>query len=326
MWILLSLILQSLISVQANHPGHHHHGHGHGSHSMSHGPSPIQHAHNPTSQVVSSFSHKLPGTDSFMSVTRYFNGAFNSDLNQSDGGHHEQEAEQQRSRVINAQGDQFHPWNPRFQVSRIEASDEEWKAQLEEELLDSGLLDAQGRLLRHVPSGMVNLNYDIHICVHMGTEITPEESAYPPTAISFPGEGESANKLHTLVMLDITLNDKLHWLVINIPGPKVDKGLVIATYAGPNPSQDTGVHKYAMFVMEQSNGPISEELVAKYKSESSCDESNRGNFPFQNFRQSLNLSEPVAVNYFTQKYSEFVNDINGHCLKDVPLQPHPLYR
>ena len=210
-------------------------------------------------------------------------------------------------------------------MSRIEASDDEWKAQLEEELLDSGLLDAQGRLLRQVPSGMVNLNYDIHICVHMGTEITPEESAYPPTAISFPGEGESAKKLHTLVMLDITLNDKLHWLVINIPGPKVDKGQVIATYAGPNPAQDTGVHKYAMFVMEQSE-PVAEELVSKYKSESSCDDSNRANFPLQNFRQSLNLSEPVAVNYFTQKYSDFVNDINGHCLKDVPLQPHPLYR
>ena len=117
MWILPLLILQSLISVQANHPGHHHH-HSHGSHSMiHHDVPPIQHAHNPTSQVVSSFSHKLPGTDSFMSVTRYFNGAFNADLNQSDGGHHEQEAaEQQRTRVINAQGDQFHPWNPRFQV------------------------------------------------------------------------------------------------------------------------------------------------------------------------------------------------------------------
>ena len=72
-------------------------------------------------------------------------------------------------------------------MSRIEASDEEWKEQLEEELQDSGLLDAKGRILRQVPNGLVNLNYDIHVCVHMGTELTPEESAYPPTAISFPG-------------------------------------------------------------------------------------------------------------------------------------------
>ena len=107
-----------------------------------------------------------------------------------------------------------------MKVSRIEASDDEWKEQLEEELQDSGLLDAQGRILRQVPKGLVNLNYDIHVCVHMGTELTPEESAYPPTAISFPGDGDSANKLHTLVMLDINMNNKLHWMVINIPGPK----------------------------------------------------------------------------------------------------------
>ena len=75
-----------------------------------------------------------------------------------------------------------------LQVSRIEASDDEWKEQLEEELHDSGLLDEQGRILRQVPNGLVNLNYDIHVCVHMGTELTPEESAYPPTAISFPGK------------------------------------------------------------------------------------------------------------------------------------------
>jgi len=325
MW-LIYLILESLILVQANHPHHHSH---HGHHSMGHDASE-HHAsgHHAPVQVntplVSSFSHKLPGTNSFMSVTRYFNSA-SGDHNLSAGHSNTNEEETQRTRVINAQGDQFHPWNPRFQVSRIEASDEEWKEQLEEELRDSGLLDTHGRLLRQVPNGMVNLNYDIHVCVHMGTELSPEDSAYPPTAISFPGEGSSANKLHTLVMLDITLNNKLHWMVINIPGPKVDKGQTIATYAGPNPASGTGVHKYAMFVMEQKE-PISEDLVQNYKSESSCDETNRENFPLQEFRQTLNLSEPVAVNYFTQKYSEFVNNINGHCLKDVPLQPHPLYR
>jgi len=298
-----------LVIVQANHP-HSHHAHGH--HPMPHdsgaegGP------------IVSSFSHKLPGSNSFMSVTRYFNVDRSIDQNRSHG-------DQQRTRVINAQGDQFHPWNPRFQVSRIEASDDEWKEQLEEELQDSGLLDAQGRILRQVPKGLVNLNYDIHVCVHMGTELTPEESAYPPTAISFPGDGDSANKLHTLVMLDINMNNKLHWMVINIPGPKVNKGQVIATYAGPNPNQGTGLHKYVMLVMEQPESINKDDLLS-YKSESSCDQKNRENFDLQHFRQLLNLSEPVAVNYFTQQYSDFVDNINGHCLKDVPLQPHPLYR
>lgn len=317
------------LKAQANHP--HHHGH-HGGHHHDHGHD-HDHHHQMSDDltenlprslpIVSSFSHKLPGTGSFMSVTRYFNANV-KDHNHSNH-EHDDVPEQQRTRVINAQGDEFHPWNPRFKVSRIEASDDEWKEQLEEELQDSGLLDEHGRILRQVPNGLVNLNYDIHVCVHMGTELTPEESAYPPTAISFPGDGDSSNKLHTLVMLDITDNNRLHWLVINIPGPKVNKGEVIATYAGPNPSERSGFHKYVMLVMEQTES-FSEEPLIQYKSESSCEQKNRENFDLQKFRQTLNLSEPVAVNYFTQQYSDFVNNINGHCLKDVPIQPHPLYR
>ena len=127
-----------------------------------------------------------------------------------------------------------------FQVARIEASDDEWAEQLREVFEESGLLGTQ--LLKQVPEGMVNLNYDIHICVHMGTELTPEESAYPPTAVSYPEEGDSANKLHTLVLLDAELN-KLHWMVINIPGAKVHKGKTITAYAGPNPAENTGTHR-----------------------------------------------------------------------------------
>lgn len=335
---ILYLVLEIwALKAKANHPHHHSH-HDHGGHHHDHAHTHHQMSDDLTENlsippIVSTFSHKLPGTGSFMSVTKYFNANV-KEHNHSSNHHHDNEDdvpdEQQRTRVINAQGDQFHPWNPRFQVSRIEASDDEWKEQLEEELHDSGLLDEQGRILRQVPNGLVNLNYDIHVCVHMGTELTPEESAYPPTAISFPGDGESANKLHTLVMLDITDNNRLHWLVVNIPGPKVDKGKVIATYAGPNPSQGSGFHKYVMLVMEQQQNKslITEEnhLLDQYKSESSCDQKNRENFDLQKFRQTLNLSEPVAVNYFTQQFSDFVNNINGHCLKDVPIQPHPLYR
>ena len=73
------------------------------------------------------------------------------------------------------------------------------------------------------------------------TELTPEESAYPPT-VSYPEEGASANKLHTLVLLDAELN-KLHWMVIDIPGAKVHKGKTITAYAGPNPAENTGTHR-----------------------------------------------------------------------------------
>ena len=98
-------------------------------------------------------------------------------------------------------------------MSRIEVDDEEWAEQLQEVFEESGLLGSD--LVPEVPKGLVNLNYDIHVCVHMGTEITPQESAYPPTAISYPTS--SPDTLHTLIMLDTSLN-KLHWMITDIPG------------------------------------------------------------------------------------------------------------
>merc|ERR1712036_158114 len=108
-----------------------------------------------------------------------------------------------------------------------------------------------GRIIRQVPKGLVNLNYDIHICVHMGTELLPEETAYPPTAISYPD----------------------------------------------NDDQEP---------LDEESDPA----VAQFKTESSCDAigSNNEIFDFQSLRQALNLSEPVAVNYFTQKFNEFVEN------------------
>jgi len=284
----------------ANH-GHHHH-----------------HAASPPFQppLISSFSHKLPGTNSYMSVTRYFNSR--------QPNHFENQSQQQRQGHA-VQPDGFHPWNPRFQVLKVEATDEEWEEQLKEVFEESGLLG--GQILREVPKGLVNLNYDIHTCVHMGTEITPEESAYPPTAISYPGEGASEAKLHTLVLLDADLQQKLHWMVINIPGAKVHEGKIVTAYSGPNPALGSGLHRYITLVMEQDSGPISEDLVLKYQTETSCSGAEiRENFDFQSFRQELNLSEPVAANYFTQQYDPFVDNINGHCLKNEAITPHPLYK
>jgi len=262
------------------------HGH-HGNHHSLH--SSITHQQ----PLISSFSHKLPGTNSYMSVTRYFNSRPSVD----DGQlllHQENQSQRQGHAV---QDNGFHPWNPRFQVKRLEATDEEWEEQLKEVFEESGLLG--GQILRVVPKGLVNLNYDIHTCVHMGTEITPEESAYPPTAISYPGEGASEDKFHTLVLLDADLNEKLHWMVINIPGAKVHEGQIITAYSGPNPAAGSGLHRYITLVMEQESGKILDSsVVQKYKTESSCSGADiRENFHFQTLREA----------------GQLVQQYTGHC-------------
>ena len=52
-------------------------------------------------------------------------------------------------------------------------------------------------------TGLVNINFGTHTCVHMGTVLRSSESAYPPTAISYPLESAETNQLHTIIMVDL---------------------------------------------------------------------------------------------------------------------------
>ena len=49
----------------------------------------------------------------------------------------------------------------------------------------------------------------------------------------------------------------LHWMVINIPGEKVDDGQTITSYKGPTPKLGSGVHRYVIVAYEQkSDAPM----------------------------------------------------------------------
>ena len=56
----------------------------------------------------------------------------------------------------------------------------------------------RGQTLTAAPSGLVNVNYGTHNCVHMGTELKPETAAYEPTEISYPTE---EGKMYALVRI-----------------------------------------------------------------------------------------------------------------------------
>ena len=45
----------------------------------------------------------------------------------------------------------------------------------------------------------------------------------------------------------------LHWMVINIPGAKVDQGQTITSYKGPAPKPDSGIHRYVIVAYEQKS-------------------------------------------------------------------------
>lgn len=258
-----------------------------------------------------------------------------------DGFQNGEENDESQNQEDNNNSTEYHnpkydPFNPRYPVGREEVSDEEWEAEMHEDFETSGLLHTRGKrgILSKVPKGLVNINFGTHTCVHMGTELKSSESAYAPTAISYPIEEELA-KLHTVLMVDldhestkgqnsIETSDKdlkpshmyLHWMVINIPGSKVDDGQTITSYKGPAPKPGSGVHRYVIVAYEQkSDTPLRiDHGAAPFRTSFPCQESGRLYFDLENFRSKYNMSEhPVAANYFQVQYDEFVDNIDQSC-------------
>lgn len=230
------------------------------------------------------------------------------------------------------------PFNPRFAVGRLEVTDEEWQAEMLEDFETSGLIHSRGKrgILTKVPKGLVNINFGTHTCVHMGTVLRSSESAYPPTAISYPIESAETSQLHTIIMVDLDHektkgqhNDSepisnnltqpdlyLHWMVVNIPGSKVDQGQIITSYKGPAPKPGTGAHRYVIVAFEQkSENPLRiDHGEAPFRTSFPCQETGRTGFDLDAFRSKYNMSEhPIAANYFQVENDEFVENIDQSC-------------
>ena len=177
------------------------------------------------------------------------------------------------------------------------------------------------------PKGLVNINFGTHNCVHMGTELDAETSAYEPSAVSWPAEND---KIYTLVMLDhdsVVGGPNLHWMLINIPGTDIDKGQTIAEYNSPAPVQGTGPHRYVFVAMDQQLKNIEAKDIAGYVSKSCGFDGGRVGFDLEQFRKSFGMGEIVAANYFTVEYDGFVDSIQEFCSSrqnhHVQQQAHP---
>ena len=203
----------------------------------------------------------------------------------------------------------FHPFDPRFSVAREEASDEEWKAEILDSFASSGLIPS---VLPKAPDGLVNINFGTHNCVHMGTKLQSETSAYEPTAVSFPAD---KSKTYSLVMMDIDeqVGRRLHWMVVNIPGAKVADGDVIAEYDAPAPTMIGKPHRYVFIAYEQTRGKIDPGRLRAFVSKA-CQNRGRTNFDLNRFKKAFNLNEDAtAANYFTVESDEFAKSIAEYC-------------
>lgn len=160
-----------------------------------------------------------------------------------------------------------------------------------------------------VPEGLININYALHTCVHMGTVLNAFDTMKEPHTISYPFKHSRGGNgsLHTLVMVDMDhgTGPHLQWLVANIPGIRVDQGQVIASYQSPAPRPGPGGHKLVMAVMEQPH-LIGFQDLSSYAVESPCSDLGRTGFDIDRFRSQHGLGEIFAANYFNVVYDERV--------------------
>jgi phosphatidylethanolamine-binding protein (PEBP) family uncharacterized protein len=221
----------------------------------------------------------------------------------------------QRHQVEPPKEEKYSPFNPRYQISRVEVSDDEWEEAMEEVFSSSGILKSEGGILTRVPRGLVNINFDTHACVHMGTDLRSVTCSEKPTSVSYPIDLDNEQEF-SLVMLDLDheASPYLHWMVTNIPGTKVDLGETITHYQSPIPNRGSGTHRYVILVMEQTKGKVHIPREESYASTTSCDNKGRAKFNLSTFKAKFGLADAeVAANYFKVAHDDSVNDIQGSC-------------
>ena len=64
-----------------------------------------------------------------------------------------------------------------------------------------------------------------------------------------------SNKYYTLILNDpnAVVGNRIHWLVINIPGDSIRNGETIFNYDGPHPPEGSGFHKYIFSIFKKTN-------------------------------------------------------------------------
>jgi len=234
----------------------------------------------------SHFSHQLPGQGSMMSVTRSFhsrlkypghsvsdNDTYKETLNHRDAN--------DDKTIYHDLDSRPGPFAPRFRVPRWEISDEEWSQEIEEGFSNTGIVP---EILPHPPSGLININFGVHSCIHMGNLLSYSETRKEPQ-LSWP---TLAGRLYSLVMLE-TETMALHWMKVNISRSDMTSGETVVRYHPPPPGQ------FLMVALLQ-NGVRGPEVLSPYTDTSCLHRIN-----FSRVLHHLGSELVVAANYWRQE-------------------------
>ena len=235
----------------------------------------------------SEYSHQLPGQGSMMSVTRLYPGH-----SVGDNDTHlkpRTEPDNNVDKTIYHQTSRPGPFAPRFRVARWEISDEEWTQEIQEGFSATGIVP---EILASHPPGLININYDLHSCIHMGNWLSVSATEEPPQ-VSWP---VVRGRRYSLVMLE-TSSLLLHWLVVDISGSDISSGRTVVNYHPPPPSQSSA--QFLMVALLQT-GEVGSLYPQYLHTTTPCLQA----INFRQILQDLQAELVVAANYWRMEVSQ----------------------
>ena len=157
------------------------------------------------------------------------------------------------------------------------------------------------------PTSIADVKFASGVSMNLGSELTPTQVKDQPVSVRWPTE---PGALYTLVFTDPDAPSRsdprfreiLHWLVANVPENDIEKGDVYSEYIGSGPKEDSGVHRYVLLVFKQPKGRL--ELDRPKASNRSSE--GRYAFKTRHLVDEYKLGTPVAANFFTAKYDDYV--------------------
>ncbi|XP_041455345.1 protein D2-like isoform X2 [Lytechinus variegatus] len=153
------------------------------------------------------------------------------------------------------------------------------------------------------PNAIATVTWSTGVEANLGNILTPTVVKDPPT-ITWPTEEST---LYTVIMTDPDAPSRAdpkfrewrHWVVVNVPGIDVSKGLVYAPYIGSGPPKGTGLHRYVFLVYKQPGElQLQDPLLQRTIKD-------RGATKTREFVTKYNLGTPVAGNFYQAEWDDY---------------------
>ncbi|KAI6239081.1 hypothetical protein M3Y99_00611100 [Aphelenchoides fujianensis] len=157
------------------------------------------------------------------------------------------------------------------------------------------------------PLKVAEVSFDSGAKADLGNVLKPEQVQNPPTV---KWEAEE-NALYTLIKTDPDAPSRKdpkfgewhHYLVVNIPGNRVESGEVISEYIPAGPPKDTGLHRYVYLIYKQK-GKIhdAEHGVLKFSA------NRRNNYNARDFVKKHGIQDNlIAGNFYQAQHDSSVD-------------------